>query len=176
MRILVCAGLGSSLRKVASEREMERCGLARPPLLIFKGVGASGLGPHGHTKECGEGAGREGERLTVSSWESLVCGLCDQMSDSYLEKSKEESGPTLQELPACPVLGEAEWTADRAWVELHERNFSYWTSHQSPSEDEPPLDQLSSGQWKIITASTVKQVLSMFLTFLLFAPTLEEPE
>lgn len=75
MRILGCAGLGSSLKKVASEREIQHCGPARPPFPIFKGVGASGLGPQGTTKECGEGVGREGERLTVSSWESLVCGL-----------------------------------------------------------------------------------------------------
>lgn len=78
------------------------------------------------------------------------------MSDAYLKKSEDDNGPTQlcrsekrrlqRELPARPVLGEAERTTDRAWVDLHESHLSHWTSHQSPSGDEPPLGQLLWGQ------------------------------
>ena len=92
----------------------------------------------------------------VNSWESLSCRLWDYMSDAYLEKSEDENGPTQlcrsekrklqQEVPASPVLGEAEWTVDRAWVDLHKSHLSHWTSHQSPSGNEPLLGQLRWGQ------------------------------
>ena len=45
MRILVCAGLGSSLKKVVSEMEPEPWGLVTP---ISKGVDASGSGTSWH--------------------------------------------------------------------------------------------------------------------------------
>lgn len=92
----------------------------------------------------------------MNSWESLTCGLWDWMSDAFLEKSEDGNGLTQlcmsekrklqQEWPAHPVLGEAEWTVDGAWVDLHESHLLHWTSHQSPSEDEPPLGQLPWGQ------------------------------
>lgn len=45
MRILVCAGLGSSLKKVVSEMELEPWGLVTP---VSKGVDASGSGTSWH--------------------------------------------------------------------------------------------------------------------------------